>query len=254
MLSRIEKALDQTVFPVVSFTDAPVDSIVSWATKGMDEIVGGIVYIVSDIDPNAMVLPPSTDAVTLDMRNVTCRTVLNATCYEAHLSWRLETRYAMGWPQITVARPEKFLESLAIEKKRSESWEPILVLLAIGSIFLIPVLLISFLRLAVQGDLAIKFLGRKYSYLLEPSLRSYVTDLAVGSLIDKVLPVPSDLILAAWLRHLMESDRKAAVKYVYMILMSKGDKVPKKAWIEFYKRNTEAKNLKCPVNLGDEHE
>lgn len=248
MLSDLETSLDQRVFPVVSFTDAPFESVISWACQDISQH-HGIVYILGDIEPNAMVLPPSPDTVTVNMTNVTCRTVLNAVCYEAHLSWRLDSTYIMGWPQITVGRPEVFLDRLAIEKRRSESWEPILFLLAVGGLFLLPTLFFSLIHICVREDFATKFLGRKYRYLLDPSLKGYTASLAAGSVIGKMLPVPLDIILAARLRYLMTTDRTSAVKHVYSILVAMGDKVPKDAWREFYKRNPEAKHLKCPISV-----
>lgn len=246
MLSDLEKALDQRVFPVVSFTHAPVNSVISWACEDIPH--HGIAYIGGEIEPNAMVLPPSPQTVTLSMTNVTCRTVLNAVCYEAHLSWRLDTMYIMGWPQITVARPEIFLERLGIEKRRSESWEPILFLVAVGGMFLLPPLFFSLIHICAKEDLATEFLGRKYRYLLDPSLKGYTASLVAGSVIGKFLSVPTDMILAARLKYLMTMERTAAVKNVYRILVAMGDKVPKDAWREFYKRNPEAKDLKCPIN------
>jgi hypothetical protein len=248
MLSALEKALDERVFPIVSFTDAPVGSVIAWACEDISQH-HGIVYIGGESEPNAMVLPPSPETVTLNMTNVTCRTVLNAVCYEAHLSWRLDSTYYMGWPQITLGRPEIFLQRLAIEKRRSESWAPILALLAIGGMFLAVPLFFSLIHLSVREDLATEVLGRKYSYLLDPSLKGYSASLAAGAVVGKVLPIPLDIILAARLQHLMTTDRAAAVKHVYWILVAMGDKVPKDAWREFYKRNPEAKDLECPIDV-----
>ncbi len=246
-MQKCESLLDVEIPGGINFINYPTDDFFSFFTSVGSGI--GISHS-TNVKDCELILPETPETVTICMKEATYREALNKFCSVAHLSWRLEPERpfeSYAWIWISICRPEQFLN----ENKNKfwlDDWFPILFLLAIGGLFLVPILFFSIFPLMVKEDLATELLGRKYRHLLNPSLKDYFVGQVAGTVMDKILPVSSDLISAAYLRHLITMDRKAAVEYAYRILKAKGKRVPKDAWNEFFRRNPEAKHLMNPEN------
>ena len=114
-LARCEAVLDQTVFPILTFSNTPVSDALGYLVDASPQFNphGGlsIIFNIRSIpQPEKMLLPPTPETITLSLTNATYRQALNEICQHANLSWRLSLL------SILVARPEHFVES---DKKKS---------------------------------------------------------------------------------------------------------------------------------------